>query len=173
MKKALFLLFFLSGSLSLMAQDWDAFIEAYMGTNADADTLQLDGDDSLEIAEASFRYIFAHNRGVKPRKSKYYILSFLHCAQHLSLDPEAPLMASLSDIRPKVRGHMFYFKNKRKLYDKVMFFFITDMAMTGPNTAEVRIGYYQNDEVCAGHIYTFKRVNGYWELKRSVIEWQR
>lgn len=172
MRYTLLLLVLFGSAGSLQAQDWDAFIAAYTGSSASADTFQLDEEDSLELTEASFRYIFEHNRAVKPRKSKYYILSFLHCAQHLSLDPDPPFMASLSDVKPRVRGSLFYFKNKRRLYGKVMFFFITEMEMTGKNTAEVRIGYYQSDDACAGHIYHFKRINGYWELKRSVVEWQ-
>lgn len=172
MRYTLLLLVLGFSSGNLLAQDWDAFIDAYMGTSADADSFKLDADDSLELSETAFRYIFDHNRAIKPRKSKYFILSYLHCARHLSLDPDPPYMAALSDIKPRVRSSSFYFKNRKRLYGKVMFFFITEMEMTGRNKAEVRIGYYQTDDACAGHIYHFKRINGVWELQRSVIEWQ-
>lgn len=171
-KLLFFIVFVFAVNTQVQAQDWDAFIAAYTGDNGEsADTLFLEGDDSLEIAELTFRNLFAYNKAHKPRKSKFYIVSFLHCARHMYLDPDGPFMASLQDIRPKVRKTSFYYNNEPKLYGKVMFFFITDMYMTGANTATVHGGYYQSDDACAGHKWSMKRVDGLWEIDRVVIEW--
>ena len=165
---SLFLCFALSG----MAQDWEAFIEAFSSNGEVADTLEMDEYDSLELSELTFRFLMKNNQAVKPAKSKYYILSFLHCAQHLSLNPDGPLMIEMQDVRPKVRNTMYYFQNKKKLEGKVMFFFITEMEMVTPDIAQVKGGYYQSDDACRGHIYRYKRESGVWELQRSVIEWE-
>jgi len=160
------------GVSSSFAQDWDAFISAYAGGDeVSGDTLNMNGDDSLELAELTFRNLFANNKAVKPRKSKCYVISFLHCARHMYIDPDGPFMASLQDVRPKVRKTSFYYKNEKKLYGEVIFFFITDMKMTGKNTAVIRGGYYQSDDACAGHLYTMKRISGVWDIERVVVEW--
>lgn len=170
--KLLFSFLFLFGSLSAFSQDWESFIEAFSTNEELADTFQMDEYDSLELAELTFRLLIRNNQAVKPFKSKYFIMSFLHCAQHMSLNPEAPLMIALQDIRPRIKNTMYYFSNKKKLEGKVMFFFITEMTMVDANTAQVKGGYYQSDNACRGHIYRYKREDGVWELQRSVIEWE-
>ncbi|MBI1184289.1 hypothetical protein GC194_08450 [bacterium] len=166
----IFLLAF--GSFSAFAQDWDAFITAYSGANeSDATDSVMSADDSLELAELTFRNLFANNKAVKPRKSKFYIISFLHCARHMYIDPDGPFMASLQDVRPKVRKTSFYYNNEKKLYGEVIFFFITEMKITGKNSAIVRGGYYQSDDACAGHLYTIRKVDGVWDIKHVVEEW--
>ena len=174
MRKLLLLIAFtVLGLASANAQDWDAFIAAYTGDNGErVDSFEMDSYDSLELAELAFRTLFANNKAYKPRKSKFYIVSFLHCARHMYIDPDGPFMASLQDIRPKVRKTSFYYNKEEKLYGEVMFFFITEMDMTGKNTAIIKGGYYQTDEACAGHKYNMKRVDGVWDIERVVVEWE-
>ncbi|MGB0432027.1 MAG: hypothetical protein ACPGLV_16250 [Bacteroidia bacterium] len=167
-------LLFLLGSAQLtQAQNWDAVIAAFSddggSTKAELDT--MNAEDSLELAELAFRNLFANNKMVKPRKSKYYIISFLHCARHMYIDPDGPFMASLQDVRPKVKKTSFYYRKEKKLYDKVVYFFITEMIQINDNTAVIKGGYYQDDEHCAGHKYYMKRVDGYWEIERVSVEW--
>jgi hypothetical protein len=157
--------------MSVFGQDWDAFISAWGSEEVSADTFLMGPDDSMELAELTFRNLFANNKGVKPRKSKYYIISFLHCAPHKYIDPDGPFMATLQDVRPKVRKASYYYGNEEKLYGEVMFFFITEMRLTGKDSAVIKGGYYQNDTICAGHLYHMQRIDGVWDIRRVSVEW--
>lgn len=166
------LLFLFGGVQLAQAQDWDAFINAFSEDGSGEAKLDtMNAADSLELAELTYRNLFANNKMVKPRKSKFYIISYLHCARHMYLDPERELLVSLQDVRPKVRKTSFYYNKEKKLYDKVAYFFITEMIQINDDTAIIRAGYYQDDDHCAGHKYYMKRVDGYWDIERVTVEW--
>lgn len=171
MKKACFFLWLSLASTGLMAQDIEAFA-ALFEDEPMADTLEMNPEDSVDLAELAFRHMFKNNMCIKPRKSKYYIISFLHCADHLYLDPEGYFMDRLQDIRPKVRSATYFYNRRDKLEGKVVIFFVTDMSLIAPDLAIVKGGYYQSMDACAGNRYLFRFDRGVWELERVVLEWQ-
>lgn len=157
-------------STQLKAQTWEDFAGGYI--DADNDSLYLDPMDSLDISEIVFRHLFVHNNAVKRKKSKNYIISWFHAANHRYIDPSGPFIARFYDIKPRVKKASYYYLKKKKFEEgEVIFFFITDIFMRPDGRVEAHGGYYQSDKACAGNRYILKNDGGVWIIDSSVLEW--
>lgn len=148
----------------LFSQDFDDW------DDEERDSLKLEPEDSLDLAEACFRDMFFTHKA--RGKRKYFVIGWEHLAKHKYSDPDADFVARFNKIRPKVKKLSYYYDNEKKLTGKVLMFYMGDIWKIDDDLAIVRCGYWYSDDEAYGCRYLMKYEDGLWQVKKSFIEWQ-
>jgi len=115
--------------------------------------------DTLDIAEAVFRYQFKRNAsGVQQKAPSYFLLLF-------GKDPDTAFLTRFKDNIPPVK------KGSEFKVGEGLQFRVTAIKRITDSTVEVEAGYFEAGLSSAGNTYIVEKKDGTWIVTRSKQNW--
>jgi hypothetical protein len=123
-----------------------------------------------DIAEAVFRYQFAHNESMAQSGVDVYCVAYVLPGES-NLNPPAELIARLSGGKPQVVEDSRCPCKTGVRNTAWISFRINSVTCSDANTCQVEGGYYENPESASGNTYFVEKHDGNWVVTRDEMHW--
>jgi hypothetical protein len=130
-----------------------------------------------EIAEATFRYQFAHNASAQQASANVYCVMYGVSWLAQPEDPPPQVLSRLADVTPPVTPVSQCSASMEKgVVDKTtgrsgLIFRLESVRCSGESSCEVNGGYYEGNLSSSGNTYTLEKRDGKWVVTKDVMNW--
>ncbi len=132
----------------------------------------------MDLAEASFRYLFQHNESVQQGHAHVYCLAWGRHGKQPTVwrNPPPTLLRRLGDVGTPVKGYAAcQVSDKSTVYDGApdhpgIVFFLESMVCSTPQQCEVISGYHEATQSGAGHTLTLVKRQT-WVVVNDKRDW--
>jgi hypothetical protein len=132
-----------------------------------------------EIAEATFRYQFAHNASAQRARAQVYCIGLGTTTPGLTTpdDPPPAFVSRFGNVSPAVKAYSECSVSAtdgvrdRTTGGRGLVFTLTSMRCANGTTCTVEGGYYEAGLSASGNTYFLERRDGGWIVVRDVMHW--